>query len=252
MTDTALLAPQKPLTSSGRHRAERRTDRLFSWMLMGSGIAIILILVAIGTFLVAQSLPAIFAQDDLPNGATSFWAYVWPLAFGTVWSAVLALVIATPLALSVALFISHYAPRRLASVAGGAVDLLAAVPSVVFGLWGILVLAPAVAPIYGWLVEYLGWIPLFAGPASATGRTILTAAMVLAIMVLPIMTAMSGPRGPDCNLRNHGGQGVYQGRGPGLRPPLWPGGLHCQAGPRRAGHDHRKGPGHIQVPKEGV
>ncbi len=191
MTDTALLAPQKPLASSGRHRAERRTDRLFSWMLMGSGIAIILILVAIGTFLVAQSLPAIFAQDDLPNGATSFWAYVWPLAFGTVWSAVLALAIATPLALSVALFISHYAPRRLASVAGGAVDLLAAVPSVVFGLWGILVLAPAVAPIYGWLVEYLGWIPLFAGPASATGRTILTAAMVLAIMVLPIMTAMS-------------------------------------------------------------
>lgn len=157
---------------------------------MGSGVAIILILIAIGAFLVVQSLPAIFARGDLPSGADNFWGYVWPLAFGTLWSAVLALVIATPLALSVALFISHYAPRRLAAVAGSTVDLLAAVPSVVFGLWGILVLAPALAPIYGWLVEHVGWIPLFAGPASATGRTILTAAIVLAIMVLPIMTAM--------------------------------------------------------------
>lgn len=190
MEDKALVFHHAPVASGERSRAERRADRLFSRVLMASGIAIILILVAIGVFLVAQSLPAIFGDGDLPGGASNFWEYVWPLAFGTLWSAVLALAIATPLALSVALFISHYAPRRLASIAGSAVDLLAAVPSVVFGLWGILVLAPALAPVYGWLVEHMGWFPLFAGPASATGRTILTAAIVLAIMVLPIVTAM--------------------------------------------------------------
>ena len=91
---------------------------------------------------------------------TSFWAYVGPLVFGTVWAAALALLMAVPLAIGIALFISHYAPRRLAQCLGYIVDLLAAVPSVVFGLWGINVLAPAVQPLYAWLVENLGWFPL--------------------------------------------------------------------------------------------
>lgn len=190
MTETTVVVPSAPLADSGRSRAEKRADRIFSWGLTAAGVAIILILVAVGTFLIAQALPAIFADGHLPGGAGSFWAYVWPLAFGTLWSAALALVIATPLAISVALFITHYVPRRLASLTGAAIDLLAAVPSVVFGLWGILVLAPSLAPIYGWLVEHVGWFPLFTGPASVTGRTILTAAIVLAIMVLPIMTAI--------------------------------------------------------------
>src|SRR5690606_39034136 len=120
----------------------------------------------------------------------NFWDYVAPLAFGTVWAAALALLMAVPLSVAVALFISHYAPRKLSQSLGYIVDLLAAVPSVVFGLWGILVLAPAVQPIYSWLVENAGWFPLFAGPVSATGRTILTAAIVLAVMILPIMTAI--------------------------------------------------------------
>ncbi len=96
-----------------------------------------------------------------------------------------------PVSIGIALFISHYAPRRLASILGYIVDLLAAVPSVVFGLWGIGVLAPAVQPVYSWLVDNFGWFPLFAGPVSGTGRTILTAAIVLAVMVLPIMTAIN-------------------------------------------------------------
>ena len=111
-------------------------------------------------------------------------------AFGTVWAAFLALLLAVPLSLGVALFITHYAPRRLAQGLGYVVDLLAAVPSVVFGLWGILVLAPAVQPIYVWLNTNASWIPLFSGVVSPTGRTILTAAMVLAVMVVPIITAI--------------------------------------------------------------
>ena len=101
-----------------------------------------------------------------------------------------ALVVAAPFAIGIALFISHYAPRRISAVLGYIIDLLAAVPSVVFGLWGGLVFAGMAQPFYVWLNEYLGWIPLFGGQVSATGRTILTAALVLAIMVLPIMTAI--------------------------------------------------------------
>jgi len=99
-------------------------------------------------------------------------------------------VIATPLAVGIALFISHYAPRRVAQTLGYIIDLLAAVPSVVFGLWGIVVLAPFLQPFYTWLVTNVGWFPLFSGPVSGTGRTILTAAIVLAVMCLPIMTAI--------------------------------------------------------------
>src|SRR5690606_13392733 len=120
-----------------------------------------------------------------------FWSYVAPLVFGTLWSAALALIMAVPVAVGIALFISHYAPRRLAQTLGYIVDLLAAVPSVVFGLWGGNVLAPAVQPVYTWLTENMGWFPLFAPPASGTGRTILTASIVLAVMILPIIAALS-------------------------------------------------------------
>src|SRR5690606_13927979 len=80
---------------------------------------------------------------------------------------------------------------RLAQGLGYVIDLLAAVPSVVFGLWGGNALAPAVQPLYTSRTGNLGWIPLFSRPASATGRTILTAAIVRAVMVLPIITALS-------------------------------------------------------------
>ncbi len=106
-------------------------------------------------------------------------------------SAAIALVIATPLAIGIALFISHYAPRRLASGLGYVIDLLAAVPSIIFGLWGFQVLAPRIAELSIWLEANLGFIPLFAGPASATGRTMLTVGIVLAVMILPIITAVS-------------------------------------------------------------
>jgi phosphate transport system permease protein len=107
-----------------------------------------------------------------------------------VWVAALALAIAVPIAIGVALFISHYAPRRIAQALGYVIDLLAAVPSVVFGLWGIGVLAPTLQPFYQWLSSNLGWFPLFGGQVSGTARTILTVAIVLAVMVLPIITAV--------------------------------------------------------------
>jgi len=97
--------------------------------------------------------------------------------------------IAAPLAIGVGLVISHYAPRPIAKVLGWLVDLLAAIPSVVYGLWGIAFLAPNIFPVFRWLERNLGFLPFFEGPVT-TGRTILTASIVLAIMALPIITAI--------------------------------------------------------------
>ncbi len=172
--------------------AKRRAgDIWFSSTALAAGSMIMITLAAVAIFLIVQSLPAFTATGETASLLqTNFWDYVWPLLFGTVWAAFLALLMAVPLSIGVALFITHYAPRRLAQGLGYIVDLLAAVPSVVFGLWGILVLAPAVQPVYTWLTENAGWFPLFSGEASKTGRTIFTAALVLAIMVVPIITAI--------------------------------------------------------------
>jgi phosphate transport system permease protein len=169
----------------------RLGDRVFSTSTVVAGSLILAMLAAVAIFLIIESLPALTAKaGELPNHASNFWTYVGPLVFGTIWAALIALIIATPLSIGIALFISHYAPRRVAQTLGYIIDLLAAVPSVVFGLWGIATLATFVQPFYVWLGENLGWIPLFAPPVSGTGRTILTAAIVLAVMVIPIMTAI--------------------------------------------------------------
>lgn len=188
MTQSAPEALARPRSGTSK---QRPGDRWFSGTAVGAGITILVTLAAVALFLLIQSVPGLTATSENAKLLSSnFWAYVWPLAFGTVWVSFLALLMAVPLSVGVALFISHYAPRRLASALGYAVDLLAAVPSVVFGLWGILVLAPIVQPVYTWLNANIGWFPLFAGSPSGTGRTIFTAAIVLAVMVVPIITAI--------------------------------------------------------------
>ena len=173
-------------------RAKQRPgDRWFSGTAVFAGSMILVTLGAVALFLIVQSIPGLTATSETASLLSgNFWQYVGPLAFGTVWASLLALLMAVPLSVAVALFISHYAPRRLAQGLGYIVDLLAAVPSVVFGLWGIMVLAPAVQPVYAWLTANAGWFPLFSGTVSSTGRTIFTAAIVLAVMVVPIITAI--------------------------------------------------------------
>lgn len=169
----------------------RAGDRVFSGTALFAGILILVVLAAVAIFLVYKSVPALVAPPEATTtNGLSFWQQLPALVFGTVWAAALALIFAVPLSIGIALFISHFAPRRLASGLGYVIDLLAAVPSVVYGLWGITVLAPAVQPFYSWLVDNLGWIPLFTGPVSGTGRTVLTVAVVLAVMILPIITAL--------------------------------------------------------------
>jgi phosphate transport system permease protein len=186
-TAQAPAAPPAPIKAK-----QRLGDRVFSGTALGAGIGILVVLAAVATFLVIQSLPA-FQLDTADNHilkGESFWTYVGPLVFGTLWASFIALLIAAPIAIGIALFISHYAHRRLAAFLGYVIDLLAAVPSVVFGLWGGLVLAPMLQPLYAWLNEHAAWVPFFGGQVSSTGKTILTAALVLSVMCIPIMTAI--------------------------------------------------------------
>ena len=177
-------------TLSGSPR-QRTGDLVFSGATRIAGLLILVALAGVAIFLTLEGIPAIGAPADELGGAENIVAFVWPLLYGTLLAALIALLIATPLSLGVALVISHYAPRRLSRTFGYVVDLLAAVPSVVYGLWGIGFLGPQLVPAYEWLEQHAGWIPFFAGPASTTGRTILTAGIVLAIMALPIITAIT-------------------------------------------------------------
>jgi phosphate transport system permease protein len=166
-------------------------DRIFFGLATGAGILILVVLAGVAAFLIIEAAPALVAPRSVMPGGVGFVAYVVPLIFGTLLAALIALIIATPLAVAVALFITHYAPRRLAQGLGYVIDLLAAVPSIVYGLWGAYTLALASVPLTQWLEANLGFVPLFAGPASATGRTMLVASLVLAVMILPIITAVS-------------------------------------------------------------
>lgn len=166
-------------------------DQLFSGLSLAAGILIFVILLAVFTFLGWKSADILTIPGSAITGGEGFFTYVYPIVLGTLMAAVIALLIATPLGVLVALYISHFAPPKIAKPVGYVIDLLAAIPSVVYGAWGMTVLAPALVPFYNWLAENFGWIPLLEGPASNTGRTMLTAGVVLAIMILPIITAMS-------------------------------------------------------------
>jgi len=177
-----MMSSQAPVVK------RRIGDLVFSNLALSSGVSILVILAAVAIFLFVESVPAFLSeQEAAPDG---FLSYVAPFLFGTVLASIIALLIATPLAIGIALYISHFAPRRVSQILGYSIDLLAAIPSVVYGLWGMLVLAPFLNPSYLWLNENLGWIPFFEGQVSATGRTMMTVGIVLAIMILPIMAAL--------------------------------------------------------------
>jgi phosphate transport system permease protein len=178
-----------PLTSN--QGAARAGDKIFSGAALAAGCLILAVLFGVALFLVVQAIPALTAPAAEIQGGEGFFAYIWPIVIGTLIAAAIALVIATPISIGVALFISHFAPRRLAAGLGYVVDLLAAIPSVIYGAWGAAFLAKEISPAYNWLAANMAWLPIFEGPASATGKTILTAGIVLSVMVLPIITSLS-------------------------------------------------------------
>ncbi|KHE75546.1 phosphate ABC transporter permease [Kocuria marina] len=186
---STTISAQKPGTRQSS--AGRAGDSVFSGLSLAAGILIFAVLAAVALFLLLQALPTFAAPAEEITGGQGFFHYIWPLIVGTLIAAVIALLIATPVGILVALYISHYAPAKVSKPVGYVIDLLAAIPSVIYGAWGATVLAPALVPLYNWLAENLGFIPIFDGPASQTGKTMLTAGIVLAIMILPIITSMS-------------------------------------------------------------
>ncbi|MDE0573699.1 phosphate ABC transporter permease subunit PstC [Demequina sp. B12] len=176
---------------------------MFKGLSTGAGALILVTLAAVATFLLVEAWPAFtMSSAELgetvsfikPDNGQSLMQIIGYLVYGTLVMSAIALIIATPVSIGIALFISHYAPRRLAQTLGYLIDLLAAVPSVVYGLWGVAILVPFLEPFFQFLADYLGFIPIFAPPESGeifTGRVAMAAGIVLAIMILPIITAVS-------------------------------------------------------------
>ena len=179
-----------------------RGDRLFHGLSEGSGVLIVVLIAAIGVFLLVRAIPALARDKEnfftyggnwVTTNTSAMHFGIFDLLQVTVFAALFALILAMPVALGIAIFLAQYAPRRIMGPLAYLVDLLAAVPSIIYGVWGLYVLAPRLRPIATWLNEHLGWVFLFAtGNASVSGGgTIFTAGIVLAVMILPIITAVT-------------------------------------------------------------
>ena len=202
-------AASKPPTSlrSGRAKGETQ-DKLFGIIVVLAGYLLLAILAAIAVFLVVKAVPALSKNMEnfftykgwnpdgtvtADNGIDETPAAKFGIAaltFGTVYTSLLALLIAVPVAIGVALFTTYYAPKRIAQGLGYIIDLLAAVPSVVYGLWGLIFLVPHLIPLSEWLSTYFGWIPIL-NTNGGFGKSIFAASIVLAVMILPIIAAVS-------------------------------------------------------------
>jgi phosphate transport system permease protein len=186
--------PVAPRLSGRRGRG----DLAFRMFTGAAGVFVLVLLAAIAIFLIVKALPA-FSHNSGNFFTTKAWQPdasppifgIAALAFGSIETAVIALVIAWPVALAVALFVAEYAPRRLARSMGYLLDLLAAVPSVVYGLWGLIWLIPRMKGIQGFLAHHFSWIPIFQDRYSAipTGSPFVVG-VVLAVMILPIISAI--------------------------------------------------------------
>jgi phosphate transport system permease protein len=195
-------APEPISTDPSKGAKVRLGDKIFRGLAEGSGILIVVLIAAIGVFLLWRAIPALarnqanfftYGGNWITTDTSAMHFGILDLLLVTVFVSVFALGLAMPVALGIAIFLTQYSPRRLAGPLGYMVDLLAAVPSIVYGVWGIYVLAPVIKPFALWLNENLDWFFLFkTGSASvAGGGTIFTAGIVLAVMILPIIAAVT-------------------------------------------------------------
>jgi len=175
--------------------ASRKPDIAFKWLAKMAALTVVALIVLVGWQLYAGSRLSISKF-----GAGFLWSTAWdpvtdtygalPFIFGTLVSSLLALLIAVPLGVATALFLTELAPMRLRQPIVMAIEMLAAVPSVIFGLWGIFILIPWLRDhLFVWLKHTLGFLPLFQGPIY--GVSMLAAGIVIAIMILPIITSIS-------------------------------------------------------------
>jgi phosphate transport system permease protein len=196
--DATLSGTADPALVSARKPAGRVSDPVFVGILWGSGIFVLILLGLIIAMLFEGGLPAL--QEF---GISFLWSTTWNpvtevfgagvMVFGTIFSAVIAVIIALPLSFGIAFFLTEIAPGALRRPIGVAIQLLAAIPSIIYGMWGFFVIVPLMAAyVQPPLIEWLGPLPvigaLFQGPPLGAGM--LTAGLIMAIMILPFITAM--------------------------------------------------------------
>ena len=175
-------------------KSKSRSDVAFRIGTGAFGFLLIALVCGIGVILAIESMPSI-QKFGLSFWRTEIWDPVagefgaLPFIWGTLYSSVLALLIATPIALGIAIFISELCPASLRQPLVFITELLAAIPSIVYGLWGIFVLVPAVRAVETSLPASLRALPLFSGPPLGLGM--LSAALILAIMVIPFISSIS-------------------------------------------------------------
>ncbi|HEY9851247.1 MAG TPA: phosphate ABC transporter permease subunit PstC [Leptolyngbyaceae cyanobacterium] len=178
-----------------RSQVEKFLDRGFIWVTRLFALAVAGILLWIAFQVGGDAIPAIFKYglgfvvNSTWNPVNNEYGVLAPI-YGTIVSALIALILAVPIGVGTAILLSeNFLPVSIKTILVFLVELLAAIPSVVYGLWGIFVLIPILNNIGGWLHTYLGWLPIFSTPAQGPGM--LPAGVILTIMILPIITAIS-------------------------------------------------------------
>jgi phosphate transport system permease protein len=195
--------PEPISTNPSKGSKVRPGDRIFGALAQGSGILIVVLIAAIGFFLLWRAIPALARNEEnfflfggnwVTTDTSAMQFGIFDLLQVTVFVSLFALLLAMPVALGIAIYLTQYASKRVKGPLAYMVDLLAAVPSIIYGVWGLYVLAPAIGPFALWVNENIGgWFFLFStGNASVIGGgTIFTAGIVLAVMILPIITAVT-------------------------------------------------------------
>jgi phosphate transport system permease protein len=190
---TASVADSLRQTAKGT-----RGDRVFRGVALTAGLVVLVVLAMIAVSTTREAWPA-FTEQGISFITTNDWAPsrdsfgALAFIFGTVLSSFIALLLAVPVSVGIALFTLEVAPPKLRMPVAYVIDLLAAIPSVVFGLWGIAVFAPFAQPIYQSISDAVGDIPVlswvFGG--QAFGKSVMTASIILSIMITPIITSLS-------------------------------------------------------------
>jgi phosphate transport system permease protein len=196
----ALRPPPKPLAilqkiRQSHPRSSRMPDEIFRWIILLSAISVFVIVVLVVWELVDKSRLSLhqfglhfFYGHDWDPVNDSFGAM--PFIYGTLVSSFLALLLAVPLSIGVAVYITEMCPQGLRAIISFLVELLAAIPSVIYGLWGIFVLAPLLRDyVQPFLQKTLGWTGFFTGPMYGLGM--LAAGIILAIMIIPVIASIT-------------------------------------------------------------